>query len=79
MGMGAGITQQLTYSIAAAKIARHEIPAAIGHQHCTNRLDSNRIDNIGHRLSEHCFPQTVGSPRREMVLSLGDSIAIAGP
>lgn len=30
MGMGPGITQQLTYSIAAAKIARHEIPAAIG-------------------------------------------------
>ena len=30
MGMGAGIIQQLTYSIAAAKTARHEIPAAIG-------------------------------------------------
>ena len=30
MGMGPGITQQLTYSIAAAKTARHEIPAAIG-------------------------------------------------
>ena len=30
MGMGAGLAQQSAYSIAAAKVAPHEIPAAIG-------------------------------------------------